>query len=43
MMDLAERTIPKGRVHWIPDTIHDVGWHKPRELAGVIVEFLEAV
>ncbi len=43
MMDLAQRTIPKGRVHWIPDTIHDVGWHKPRELAGVIVEFLEAV
>ena len=41
MMDLAERTIPKGRVHWIPDTIHDVGWHKPKELAGAIVEFLD--
>ena len=43
MMELAERTIPGGRVHWIPDTIHDVGWHKPRELAHVIVEFLETV
>lgn len=42
MMDLAERTIPGGRVQWIADTIHDVGWHKPRELAAVIVEFLEA-
>ncbi len=43
MMDLAQRTIPDGRVHWIPDTIHDIGYHKPGELAGVIVEFLEAV
>ena len=43
MMDLAERAIPDGRVHWIPDTIHDIGYHKPGELAGVIVEFLEAV
>ena len=42
MIDLAERTIPNGRVHWIPDTIHDVGYHKPSELAAVIVEFLEA-
>ena len=43
MMDLAEGAIPNGRVHWIPDTIHDIGYHKPGELAGVIVEFLEAV
>ena len=43
MMDLAERTIPGGRVHWIPDTIHDVGWHRPRELARVIADFLETV
>ena len=43
MMALAERTILGGRVHWIPDTIHDVGWHKPRELAAAIAGFLQAV
>jgi hypothetical protein len=27
-------------VRWIPDTIHDIGYHKPAELAQVIKEFL---
>ena len=28
------------RICWIPDTIHDIGYHKPGELAQVIAEFL---
>ena len=39
-MAAAEAALLNGRVHWIPDTIHDIGYHKPGELAGVIREFL---
>lgn len=28
-------------VRWIPDTIHDIGYHKPDELAQVIREFIK--
>ena len=28
-------------VKWIPDTIHDIGYHKPDELAQVVREFIE--
>ena len=41
MVAAAETALPKGRVHWIPDTIHDIGYDKPAELAAVIREFLE--
>ena len=37
----AEKALPNGRIRWIPDTIHDIGYHKPAELAAVIREFLE--
>ena len=41
MVELAASGIPNSRVHWIPDTIHDIGYHKPEELAAVIAEFLK--
>ena len=40
MVDAAEQHLKKGRVRWIPETIHDIGYHKPEELAQVIGEFL---
>jgi pimeloyl-ACP methyl ester carboxylesterase len=36
----AEEALPDGRVHWIPETIHDIGYDKPGELASVIRGFL---
>ena len=40
MVESAIRALKDGRAHWIPDTIHDIGYHKPVELAGVIADFL---
>ena len=40
MVKIAAREIKNSRVHWIPETIHDIGYHKPKELAEVIVNFL---
>ena len=40
MVDAAAKAVPDNRVCWIPETIHDIGYHKPDELAGVILEFL---
>ncbi|MDE2844123.1 MAG: alpha/beta hydrolase [Chloroflexota bacterium] len=40
MVEAAARAVPNNRVHWIPETIHDIGYHKPDELASVIMEFL---
>ena len=40
MVKSAEHDLRNGRVHWIPDTVHDIGYHKPVELASVIREFL---
>ncbi len=40
MVDAAEKNLKDGRVHWIPETIHDIGYHKPQELAQVISDFL---
>ena len=40
MVAAAEKDLKNGRVHWVPDTIHDIGYHKPQELARVISEFL---
>ena len=40
MVAAAEREMTNGRVHWIPDTIHDIGYHKPQELARIITGFI---
>ena len=39
MVAAAAAALPNGRVHWISETVHDIGYHKPEELAGVIAEF----
>ena len=36
----AAQAIKNSRVRWIPETVHDIGYHKPKELAQVIREFL---
>ena len=41
MVEAAAKAVPNNRVHWIPETIHDIGYHRPGELAAVIEEFLE--
>lgn len=40
MVAAASEGISNSRVHWIPETIHDIGWHKPDELASAISNFL---
>lgn len=40
MVEAAAQAVPNNRVHWIPETIHDIGYHKPGELATVIEDFL---
>ena len=39
-VEAAARAIKNVRVCWIPETTHDIGYHKPQELARVIREFL---
>ena len=41
MVGAAEAALPNGRALWIPETVHDIGYHKPEELARVILEFLD--
>ena len=43
MVSLAADGIPNCRVHWIPETIHDIGYHKPEELVEVILDFVDTV
>ena len=40
MVEAAARAVPNNRVCWIPETVHDIGYHKPDELAQAIMEFL---
>ena len=40
MVAAASEELKDGQVHWIPETIHDIGYHKPVELAELIKEFL---
>ena len=40
MVAVAAENLKNGRVHWISETIHDIGYDKPAELAGLIREFL---
>ena len=42
-VEVANRAIKGSRVHWVPETIHDIGYHKPRELAEVIDGFLSGL
>ena len=37
----AEQSIKNSRVCWIPETVPDIGYHKPEELAQIILEFLD--
>ncbi len=39
-VEAAGKDIANSRVRWIPETVHDIGYHKPEELASVIQEFL---
>ncbi len=41
MVAAAEQATANCTVRWIPETIHDIGYHKPDELAQVIREFVE--
>lgn len=40
MATAAQAAIRECRVEWIPDTIHDIGYHKPMDLARVLRSFL---
>ena len=40
MAEAAQASIADCRVEWIPDTIHDIGYHKPAELAQALRSFL---
>ena len=40
MVEAAVQATSNCRVQWIPETIHDIGYHKPVELAQVIKDFL---
>ncbi len=42
MVEMANEAISDSQVHWVPETIHDIGWHKPKELAGIIQSFLHS-
>ena len=41
MVNMAADTIPNCRVHWVPETIHDIGYHKPEELVQAILAFID--
>ena len=40
MVEAAAETIQNVQVHWVPETIHDIGYHRPGELADAIRDFL---
>ena len=40
MVDAAAEAIENVQVRWIPETVHDIGYHKPGELAEIIRGFL---
>ena len=40
MAEAARAAIPDCRVEWVPDTIHDIGYHKPGELSRIVLRFL---
>jgi pimeloyl-ACP methyl ester carboxylesterase len=40
MTEAAHAAIRDSRVEWIPETMHDIGYHKPQELAQTLLAFL---
>lgn len=40
--DAAQRQLKQANVVWMKDTIHDIPWHRPKELAEVIERFLQS-
>ena len=40
-VEATQQAIKNSRVYWIPETIHDIGYDKPEELARVMREFLD--
>jgi pimeloyl-ACP methyl ester carboxylesterase len=40
MVEAATNALMDCRVHWIPETIHDIGYHKPEELARIIGRYI---
>ena len=40
MADAAQSAMRDCEVRWIPDTMHDIGYHKPAELSQVVRAFL---
>ena len=40
MVEAAHSALKDCRVEWIPDTMHDVGYHKPMELVRTLRSFL---
>ena len=40
MVESAAGELRDCRVHWVPETMHDIGYHKPGELAAAIRGFL---
>ena len=42
MAESAQSAIESCKLAWIPDTIHDIGYHKPEEMAREVRAFLSA-
>ena len=40
MAGAAQVAIRDCRVEWVPDTIHDIGYHRPTQLSGILRSFL---
>ena len=43
MADAAQCAIADCRFEWVPDTILDIGYHKPAELAKAIHAFIAPI
>ncbi len=41
MVYKAQALLPKGRVIWLEDTIHDVPLQRPRDLAAIMLDFAQ--
>ena len=41
-LEKARLTMRSLRVHWLPDTIHDIPLQRPAELADLLLEFAQA-
>jgi pimeloyl-ACP methyl ester carboxylesterase len=42
MVAAADKALLNGEILWIADTVHDIGYDKPAELAAAIRRFLQA-